>query len=128
MATKSKQTKGSKKRRAEAATLKPAAKNGEPKLAAKPVGGSKAKSVHAKPTENKHVSALDAAASVLQKFGKPMRSRELINAMSEKGLWSSPRGKTPWATLYSSMIREISTAGRASRFKKVDRGAFTFNR
>jgi len=77
--------------------------------------------------KGKRVSALDAAAKVLAKAGKPMRSRELITAMAEQGLWTSPGGKTPWATLHAAMMREISTAGKDSRFNKVDRGAFAYN-
>ena len=78
----------------------------------------------------KRVSALDAAATVLKKAGKPMRSRELITAMSEQGLWKSPAGKTPHATLYAAILREIQKAvetGRVTRFRKSDRGLFTFN-
>ncbi len=50
----------------------------------------------------KRVSALDAAAQVLAKAEKPMRAQELIAAMTEQGLWSSPAGKTPHATLYTA--------------------------
>ena len=78
----------------------------------------------------KRVGALDAAATVLRKAGKPMRSRELIAAMEEQGLWKSPAGKTPHATLYAAILREIQKAvetGRVTRFRKVDRGQFTFN-
>jgi len=129
MATKktSKEPKGSK---GKAATPhKHAAKNDAPKKANGRIiaNGGKAKTAKAKAPESKRVSAIDAAARVLEKSGKPMRSRELIAAMTEQGLWSSPAGKTPWATLYSAMIREISTAGKDSRFKKVDRGSFAIN-
>jgi len=72
----------------------------------------------------KRVSALDAAAQVLAKADKPMTSRELITAMSEQGLWTSPGGKTPHATLYAAMIREINEKGKEARFAKVDRGMF----
>ena len=75
----------------------------------------------------KRVSAVDAAATVLKKAGKPMRSRELIAAMAEQGLWKSPAGKTPHATLYAAMLREIGAKGDAARFRKVDRGMFAFN-
>jgi hypothetical protein len=44
--------------------------------------------------------------------------------MSEKGYWSSPGGKTPHATLYSAILREISAKGELSRFVKTDRGRF----
>lgn len=74
----------------------------------------------------KRVSALDAAATVLKKAGKPMRSQEMIAAMTEAGLWSSPNGKTPHATLYSAILREIGTKGKEARFRKVDRGQFEY--
>ncbi len=72
----------------------------------------------------KKTSALDAAATVLKKAGQPMRSQELIAAMAEQGLWTSPGGKTPHATLYAAMVREINEKGAASRFKKIERGQF----
>ncbi len=73
----------------------------------------------------KRVSALDAAAQVLADAGQPMRAKEMIDAMAERGLWSSPGGKTPEATLYAAIIREIATKGDAARFCKVERGQFT---
>jgi hypothetical protein len=78
----------------------------------------------------KRVSALDAAAEVLKAEGKPMRAKDLIDAMVAQGLWSSPNGKTPEATLYAAMIREIRKAvetGTVSRFRKIDRGQFEYN-
>ncbi|MBS0198269.1 MAG: hypothetical protein JSR77_16070, partial [Planctomycetes bacterium] len=47
-----------------------------------------------------------------------------IAAMQAKHLWSSPEGKTPEATLYAAIIREIAAKGNAARFKKHDRGVF----
>ena len=67
----------------------------------------------------KRVSALDAAAQVLKSAGKPMRAQELIAAMAEQGLWSSPAGKTPHATLYAAMMREARDKGAASRFRNT---------
>lgn len=75
----------------------------------------------------KRVSALDAAATVLQKAGAPMRATELVVAMAEQGLWSSPGGKTPHATLYAAIIREIGVKKAESRFRKIERGQFAFN-
>lgn len=72
----------------------------------------------------KRVSALDAAAQVLAKAAEPMTAQQLIVAMAEKGLWKSPGGKTPHATLYAAMIREINAKGKEARFAKVDRGMF----
>ena len=75
----------------------------------------------------KRLSALDAAAQILKKTGKPMRCQELIASMAEQGLWSSPRGKTPHATLYSAILREMVAKGRQARFVKIGRGEFAFN-
>ena len=72
----------------------------------------------------KRVSALDAAAQVLAASEVPMRAKEMIAAMEAKGLWTSPGGKTPEATLYAAIIREIAAKGTASRFKKHERGVF----
>ncbi len=72
----------------------------------------------------KRVSALDAAAQVLAASEVPMRAKEMIAAMEAKGLWTSPGGKTPEATLYAAIIREIAAKGSASRFKRHERGVF----
>jgi hypothetical protein len=72
----------------------------------------------------KRVSALDAAAQVLAASEVPMRAKEMIAAMEAKGLWKSPGGKTPEATLYAAIIREIAAKGTAARFKKHERGVF----
>jgi hypothetical protein len=91
--------------------------------------GKKANSKKAKKTEGEgkttKLSALDAAARVLAESGKPMSCKEMIEAMAQKGYWSSPGGKTPASTLYSGMIKEISTKGKESRFRKIERGQFT---
>lgn len=105
-------------------TAKNAKKRNIGSKASKSTKSGKRKEVKRQGRTGKRVSALDAAAQVLAKTGKPMRSRELITAMAEQRLWTSPGGKTPWATLYSAMTREIAAAGKESRFKKVDRGAF----
>jgi hypothetical protein len=56
-----------------------------------------------------------------------MGCKEMIEAMAAKGLWTSPGGKTPAATLYSSIIREIATKGKDARFVKTERGRFAVN-
>ncbi len=68
-------------------------------------------------------SGLDAAAQVLAASGDPMRSKDIVDTMLAKGLWST-KGKTPHATIYAAIIREIQNKGDASRFEKVDRGQF----
>ena len=87
--------------------------------------GTKAPKTKAvKEKKPKRVSALDAAAHVLAASEVPMRAKELIAEMAGRGLWTSPGGKTPEATLYAGMIKEITTKGQAARFRKVDRGQF----
>jgi hypothetical protein len=73
----------------------------------------------------KKLSAIDAAAKVLAEAGKAMNCQELITVMAEKGLWTSPGGKTPSATLYSAILRELQTKGSEARFRKTERGKFT---
>ncbi len=78
----------------------------------------------AKEKKPKRVSALDAAAQVLAASEVPMRAKEMIAAMEAKKLWTSPGGKTPEATLYAAIIREIAAKGDKARFKKHERGVF----
>src|SRR5216684_8022027 len=70
------------------------------------------------------LSCLNAAAKVLVEKGEPMTCKEMIEAMATKGYWTTPGGKTPHATLYSSIAREIRDKGKESRFKKSERGKF----
>ena len=92
---------------------------------AAPAGKRKGKGKAAKATKPKKVSALDAAAQVLVAKGEPMNTREMIEAMAAKKLWTSPGGKTPHATLYSAILREINVKGKDARFTKSERGKFT---
>ncbi len=73
-------------------------------------------------------SALDGAVKVLGESKTPLTTREMIEAMSAKGYWKSPGGKTPYRTLYSAILREIATKGKDSRFKKTERGQFALAR
>jgi len=41
-----------------------------------------------------------------------------------KGYWKTG-GKTPSATVYAAIIREIAKKGDASRFARAERGKFT---
>ena len=60
------------------------------------------------PKSDKKLSALDAAAQLLAKSSEPMNCQSLIEAMATKGLWKSPGGKTPHATLYAAIsLQEI---------------------
>jgi hypothetical protein len=86
--------------------------------------GATKKAKAPKEAKEKKVSAIDAAAQVLAASKEPMNAKQMIEAMAAKGLWTSPGGKTPHATLYSAIIREIATKGKESRFVKKDRGQF----
>ena len=76
-----------------------------------------------KPRNPRKPSGLDAAAQVLAASGDPMRSKDIVDTMLAKSLWST-KGKTPHATIYAAIIREIQKKGSTSRFEKVERGQF----
>jgi hypothetical protein len=97
---------------------KTATKKAGTKKGTKPKAAPKAKS-------NGKLSALDAAAKVLGESKEPMNTKSMIEVMAAKGYWKSPGGKTPHATLYSAILREIDTKKADARFKKSDRGMFT---
>ena len=75
----------------------------------------------------KRTSGLDAAAKVLEESGQPMTCKEVVEAAEQKGYWKSPGGATPWATVYSAIIREIAKKGSDSRFRKAEPGKFAAN-
>jgi hypothetical protein len=119
MATKKKTTKPApKKASAKPDSAAPAAPEADGQ--AKP----KKRAAADKAAQPKKRSALDAAAQVLSEAGQPMNCQEMIAAMAAKGYWTSPAGKTPQATLYSALLREIKTKGDQARFQKTDRGKF----
>jgi hypothetical protein len=102
-------------------------KNTTTKKAPKPT----AKKATMKKAENpieKKLSQIDAAAKLLATAKEPMNCKAMVEAMLAKDLWTSPGGKTPEATLYASIIREIAKRGKESRFKKADRGMFALAR
>lgn len=68
-------------------------------------------------------SGLNAAALVLAETDKPMKVSDILAVVAEKNLWSTG-GKTPEATVYAAIIREIKAKGPESRFWKVDKGTF----
>lgn len=106
------------------ATKKTVKKPATKKVAADKAAKAKvAKAKAPKATDGK-LSQLDAAAQVLAKTSEPMNCQELVEAMAAKGLWTSPGGKTPHATLHASLLREIKLKGKEARFVKSDRGLF----
>jgi hypothetical protein len=99
----------------------------EPAAEAKPAKKGRTRKPKAEAGEKKS-SALDGAAKVLEEEKRPMNTKELIGAMAVRGYWTSPGGKTPAATLYSAILRELETKGDAARFVKVGKGQFAFRR
>ena len=102
-----------------ATTKKAAAKRSTKTTAKKPA----VKKANAKKPAKKKLSQLDAAVKVLQGAGEPMNCKAMVEAMAKKKLWTSPGGKTPEATLYASILRDLKK-GKDARFKKVNRGQF----
>lgn len=94
------------------------------KTAAKTRASKGSNATEVKTAANRKMSALDAAARVLAEAGGSMSTAELIAAMAAKKLWQSPNGKTPSATLYAALLREITTKGADSRFQKTAPGRF----
>jgi hypothetical protein len=99
--------------------------NAEPVDTTADVVPIKPKRVPKKPQgdEPKRLSALAAAHKVLCEATEPLNVQQMIEAMTSKGYWTSPGGKTPHATLYSAILRELAK-GETSRFVKTDRGRF----
>ncbi len=89
-------------------------------------------STKAKPTKNairandaakpKRISGLDLAAKVLADAKEPLQAKTIAERAIATG-WKT-NGKTPHATLYAAMIREIAKKGKDARFVKTDRGLF----
>lgn len=92
----------------------------------KPTRKPSTKQPEAKPQKARRkrskLSGLDMAAIVLAEAGEPLRSKEIARRVIAKG-WKT-NGKTPYATLYSAMLREIADRGSDSRFAKTGRGEF----
>lgn len=76
-----------------------------------------------KANKKKRSSGLDAAAQILADAGEPLNTKEMVERMLAKGLWQTT-GKTPAATIYAAIIREIAIKGKDARFRKTDRGRF----
>lgn len=93
--------------------------------AKKPVATKTTPKAKATPkADAKKMSQIDAALAVLAKVGEPMNCKAMVEAMAKQGLWTSPGGATPDATLYASILRDLKK-GKQARFAKVERGQFT---
>jgi hypothetical protein len=65
----------------------------------------------------KKLSQIAAAVEVLKTAGEPMTCKAMVEAMTAKGLWASPGGKTPEATLYTAvtMVPKCAPLGAFSK-------------
>jgi hypothetical protein len=86
--------------------------------------GRKAKKAKAaKPKGERKPGILTLAADVLKDAKAPMDCRTIVEKVLAKGLWHT-KGKTPAATLYAAIIREMAAKGKDARFRKTGRGQF----
>lgn len=98
---------------------KPAAKKPAPNA----VTAATKKPAKPTPRKGKQPSGLDLAAKILANAGEPLAAKTIAERVIAAGWQTS--GKTPYATLYAAMMREIQTKGKDARFVKVERGRFT---
>ena len=76
------------------------------------------------PAKTKKVSLLDAAAAFLKMHrSNGHKTKDIVAAAPSLG-WVPGAGKTPEASLYAAIIREIDAKGKESRFVKLDKGVF----
>ena len=76
-----------------------------------------------KGTKAKRLSGLDLAAKAVAASKEPLNAKTIAQKAIAAG-WKTS-GKTPHATLYAAIIREIADKGKDARFRKTDRGLFT---
>jgi len=67
-------------------------------------------------------SLASAAVLVLAEAKGPMGAKAIVDAAVAAGWYKPGQGKTPHATLYSSMLREARNDGDKARFRKAKRG------
>ena len=89
---------------------------------AKPAKNATRPNEATKTAKPKRLSGLDLAAKVLAESKEPLQAKAIAERAIAAG-WKT-NGKTPHATLYAAMIREIAKKGKDARFVKTDRGLF----
>ena len=92
---------------------------------AKPASNATRAKDATKATKPKRLSGLDLAAKALADAKEPLQAKTIAERAIAAG-WKT-NGKTPHATLYAAMIREIAKKGKQARFVKTDRGLFELN-
>lgn len=73
-----------------------------------------------KRTKPRSMSLIDAAAKVLADADAPMNAKAMLAEVEARELWARGAGKTPEATLYSGILREVKTKGDAARFQRAE--------
>jgi hypothetical protein len=92
---------------------------------AKRASDKKAAKANSQPaTPARKLSQIEAAVEVLRAAGEPMTCKAMVEAMTAKKLWASPAGKSPDATLYASILRQLARKGKDARFVKAAPGRF----
>ena len=79
---------------------------------------------HESDKPQKRLSLLNAAIIVLRETKSDMNTRELIEAIVERQLWTPTECKTPEQTLYGSIFREIATKEHPRIVKSEIKGKF----
>ena len=101
--------------------------NEEPEAKPKANKGKKRAPRAKEGAKERGLSGLDAAARVLEEAGEPLDCKTIVERAFEKGYWRSD-GKTPAATVYAAILREIQKKGDEARFCKAARGKFELAR
>ena len=102
----------------EAAEFTPSGEDQEDEYAINPA--------HESDKPEKRLSLLNAAVIVLKDAGPdhPMNTKEILEAILERQLWTQTECKTPEQTLYGSIFREINTKEHPRIVKSDVKGKF----
>lgn len=120
---KKKLTAAERRARVAASNAKPKADKATPNKT--PAKADKPAAKKADAPKEKRLSLIDAAMQVLGDAKEAMNTKQIVEQITDRGLWSPGTGKTPHATLYSAILRELQKKGSDARFTKVERGQFT---
>ena len=86
-------------------------------------GAAQGRALPARRSLGKGGSGLDAAAEVLEEAGEALSCKAIVECSLEEGYWKTD-GKTPAATIYAAILREIQKKDDEARFRKAARGKF----
>jgi restriction system protein len=69
------------------------------------------------------MSILTAVETVLADAGEPLHYKEITKRLLNRGLWTTI-GQTPDATVNAQLAVDIKRRGKASKFRRTDKGVF----